>query len=91
MMFSAVDTVPALAAGIAGLFDVRIDGQIATERKLRGKPAPDTYLAAAAELKVPADRAAVFEDALAATSHSWSAWTGWARRSSCISTARTSW
>jgi beta-phosphoglucomutase family hydrolase len=53
------------SAGIAGLFDVRIDGQVATERKLRGKPAPDTYLAAAAELKVPADRAAVFEDALA--------------------------
>jgi beta-phosphoglucomutase family hydrolase len=52
------------SAGIADLFDVRIDGQIATERKLRGKPAPDTFLAAAAELKVPADRAVVFEDAL---------------------------
>jgi beta-phosphoglucomutase family hydrolase len=53
------------SAGIADLFDVRIDGQVATTRKLRGKPAPDTYLAAAAELKVTADRAAVFEDALA--------------------------
>jgi HAD superfamily hydrolase (TIGR01509 family) len=53
------------SAGIADLFDVRIDGQVATARKLRGKPAPDTYLAAAAELKVPADHAAVFEDALA--------------------------
>ncbi len=53
------------SAGIAGLFDVRVDGEFATMRKLRGKPAPDTYLAAAAELKIPADRAAVFEDALA--------------------------
>jgi HAD superfamily hydrolase (TIGR01509 family) len=63
---SSANTQQILAsAGIADLFDVRIDGQIATERKLRGKPAPDTFLAAAAELKVPADRAAVFEDALA--------------------------
>jgi len=53
------------SAGIAGLFDVRVDGVIATERRLRGKPAPDTFLAAAEELKVPASRAAVFEDALA--------------------------
>ena len=53
------------SADIADLFDARVDGQIATMRKLRGKPAPDTFLAAAAELKVPADRAAVFEDALA--------------------------
>jgi beta-phosphoglucomutase family hydrolase len=53
------------SAGIAGLFDVRVDGQIATERGLRGKPAPDTFLAAAKDLKVPASRAVVFEDALA--------------------------
>jgi len=51
------------SAGIAGLFDVRVDGLIATERGLRGKPAPDTYLAAAQELKVTPDHAAVFEDA----------------------------
>jgi beta-phosphoglucomutase family hydrolase len=53
------------SAGIAGLFDVRVDGQIAKERGLRGKPAPDTFLAAAEELHVPASHAAVFEDALA--------------------------
>jgi beta-phosphoglucomutase family hydrolase len=53
------------SAGIAGLFDVRVDGQIATARGLRGKPAPDTFLAAAQDLNVPASHAAVFEDALA--------------------------
>jgi beta-phosphoglucomutase family hydrolase len=53
------------SAGIAGLFDVRVDGVIAKERRLRGKPAPDTFLAAAEEIKVPPGRAAVFEDALA--------------------------
>ena len=50
-------------AGIADLFDVRVDGVIAKERGLRGKPAPDTFLAAAEELKVPASHAVVFEDA----------------------------
>ncbi|MFJ3230925.1 HAD family hydrolase [Streptomyces sp. NPDC086787] len=47
------------------LFDVRIDGLVASERRLPGKPSPDTYLAAARDLGVPAARAAVFEDALA--------------------------
>ncbi len=51
------------SAGIAGLFDVRVDGVIAAQRGLRGKPAPDTYLAAAQELNVSPDQAAVFEDA----------------------------
>ena len=54
-----------LAAGIAELLDARIDGIIAAEQHLAGKPAPDTYLAAARALAVPPDRAAVFEDALA--------------------------
>jgi beta-phosphoglucomutase family hydrolase len=53
------------SAGIADLFDVRIDGIVATERGLKGKPAPDTYLAAAHDLNVPAAQAAVYEDALA--------------------------
>ena len=53
------------AAGIEDLFEVRIDGIVAAERHLRGKPAPDPFLAAAAELNVPAAEAAVFEDALA--------------------------
>jgi beta-phosphoglucomutase family hydrolase len=53
------------SAGIADLFDARIDGQVAAERGLHGKPAPDTFLAAAEELHVPPGRAVVFEDALA--------------------------
>ena len=53
------------SAGIAGLFDVRIDGVVAKERGLQGKPAPDTFLAAAQALGVPAARAVVFEDAQA--------------------------
>ncbi|MFE5394097.1 beta-phosphoglucomutase family hydrolase [Streptomyces sp. NPDC056568] len=47
------------------LFDVRIDGVVARERRLPGKPHPDTFLAAARDLGVEPARAAVFEDALA--------------------------
>ncbi|MFI8202741.1 HAD family hydrolase [Streptomyces sp. NPDC085937] len=47
------------------LFDVRIDGVVAAERGLPGKPAPDTFLAAARDLGVEPAHAAVFEDALA--------------------------
>ncbi|MGW2485910.1 HAD family hydrolase [Streptomyces sp. NPDC001606] len=46
-------------------FDVRIDGVVAAERNLPGKPHPDTFLAAAQELGVAPEHAAVFEDALA--------------------------
>lgn len=51
--------------GLADLVDVRIDGVVARQRRLAGKPAPDTFLAGAAELDVPAEEAVVFEDALA--------------------------
>ncbi|GGY94369.1 hydrolase [Streptomyces geysiriensis] len=47
------------------LFDVRVDGVVARERGLPGKPRPDTFLAAARDLGVEPSRAAVFEDALA--------------------------
>ncbi len=52
------------AAGIAELFDARVDGVLAQRERLRGKPAPDTYLAAARALGVEPREAAVFEDAL---------------------------
>lgn len=52
------------AAGIADLFQARIDGVNVEEEHLAGKPAPDTYLAAARALGVAAGGAAVFEDAL---------------------------
>jgi beta-phosphoglucomutase-like phosphatase (HAD superfamily) len=54
-----------VAAGIEDLLEVRIDGVVAEERHLRGKPAPDTFLEAARALGVAPANAAVFEDALA--------------------------
>jgi beta-phosphoglucomutase family hydrolase len=51
--------------GIRELFDTIVDGVTAQEMKLAGKPAPDTYLAAARQLGVGAPASAVFEDALA--------------------------
>jgi beta-phosphoglucomutase family hydrolase len=53
------------AAGIEGLFEVRIDGIVATRDHLAGKPAPDTFLAGARALAAEPARACVFEDALA--------------------------
>ena len=53
------------AAGVASLFEVRVDHQVAEAAKLRGKPAPDTFLEAARLLGVPAANAVVFEDAQA--------------------------
>jgi alpha,alpha-trehalase len=53
------------AAGITALFDVRVDGMVADRLGLAGKPAPDTFLAAARELGVEPERAAVVEDAIA--------------------------
>lgn len=53
------------AAGLAELVEVRIDAVRAAEEHLQGKPAPDTFLAAARALKVEPTAAAVFEDALA--------------------------
>lgn len=62
---SSANTRAALkAAGVEGLFEVRIDHQVAEERKLYGKPAPDTFLEAARELGFDAAHAAVYEDAL---------------------------
>jgi beta-phosphoglucomutase family hydrolase len=54
-----------VAAGIDDLFDARIDGVVAEREHLRGKPAPDTYLAGARALGLKPTAAAVFEDALA--------------------------
>jgi beta-phosphoglucomutase-like phosphatase (HAD superfamily) len=45
--------------------EVRVDGVVARAEGLRGKPHPDTFLAAARRLGVPPGRCAVFEDALA--------------------------
>lgn len=52
------------AAGINELFDCVVDGHVATQRSLAGKPAPDTFLAAARELGVSPSQAVVIEDAI---------------------------
>lgn len=51
--------------GLETFIDHRVDGVTARERGLPGKPAPDTFLAAAADLEVDRSVAVVFEDALA--------------------------
>jgi beta-phosphoglucomutase family hydrolase len=53
------------AAGIEDLFEVRVDGVVAAQEGLRGKPRPDTFLAAARRLGVEPGSCAVFEDAVA--------------------------
>jgi len=53
------------AAGILDLFEVRVDGVVASKLGLPGKPAPDTFLEAARMLGISPPRAVVVEDALA--------------------------
>lgn len=53
------------AAGLEGAFDVQVDGALAHQLGLGGKPAPDVFLEAAHRLSVPPGHAAVFDDALA--------------------------
>ncbi len=50
--------------GAADLFDARIDGVDALERKIKGKPAPDVFLQAAKDLGVAPEHAVVIEDAI---------------------------
>ena len=52
------------AAGMSHLFEVRVDGETLIELGLPGKPAPDSFLKAAALLGVTAARSVVVEDAL---------------------------
>jgi beta-phosphoglucomutase family hydrolase len=54
-----------VAAGIEDLFEARIDGITAEQEHLRGKPAPDTFLAGARALGLDPAQAVVYEDALA--------------------------
>jgi len=52
------------AAGMLEQFPVIVDGRVAADRRLAGKPAPDTFLDAAEQLGVAKERAVVLEDAL---------------------------
>jgi len=53
------------AADLSPMIDAVVDGVVAAELGLPGKPAPDTFLHAAASAGVPPAEAAVVEDALA--------------------------
>jgi beta-phosphoglucomutase family hydrolase len=53
------------AAGLEHLVEERVDGLVAQQEGLPGKPRPDTFLEAARRLGVEPAAAAVFEDALA--------------------------
>jgi beta-phosphoglucomutase family hydrolase len=52
------------SAHVDDLFDVRVDGDVAAEQGLAGKPAPDCFLKAAEMLGVQPQRAVVIEDAI---------------------------
>ena len=63
---SSANTAEVLeVTGLAPLIEARVDGVVAKERGLAGKPKPDTFLEGAKELGVEPREAAVFEDALA--------------------------
>jgi len=51
--------------GLDEFMEERVDGNVRAELKLKGKPAPDTFLEGARRLGVTPQEAAVFEDALA--------------------------
>ena len=53
------------AAKLDHVFDAQVDGVVAEREHLAGKPAPDTYLKAAAMLHRTPSQSAVYEDALA--------------------------
>jgi HAD superfamily hydrolase (TIGR01509 family) len=52
-------------AGIDGLFDARVDGIDIDDRKLQGKPAPDSFLECAGALGIAPARTVLIEDAAA--------------------------
>jgi beta-phosphoglucomutase family hydrolase len=53
------------SCGLLDDFEEIMDGVVAAERKIPGKPAPDTFIAAAAALGAGLKESVVFEDALA--------------------------
>ncbi|MGH8960251.1 MAG: beta-phosphoglucomutase family hydrolase [Jatrophihabitantaceae bacterium] len=63
---SSANTADVLhVTGLAALVEGRVDGNTLTEQGLRGKPAPDSFLAGAKLFGVDPGAAVVFEDALA--------------------------
>jgi beta-phosphoglucomutase family hydrolase len=63
---SSANTAEVLrVTGLDRFVETRIDAQAAISRDLKGKPAPDTFLAGAAALGADPDESVVFEDAIA--------------------------
>jgi alpha,alpha-trehalase len=52
------------AAGIQNLFEARVDGNVAAEKRLPGKPAPETYKEAARMLGTFPEQTVVIDDAI---------------------------
>lgn len=50
-------------AGLEDLFEVRVDGVVSAEKKLKGKPEGDIFVTAARMMSVSPDRSVVVEDA----------------------------
>ncbi len=63
--------------GLTDLFDARVDGIDGAEQNLKGKPAPDTFLAAARQLGVRPEQAVVVEDAISGVEAGRSGDFGW--------------
>ena len=61
---SANATSVLATAGVLDRFTTVVDGNVAHDRELAGKPAPDTFLYAARTLGAPAADAVVLEDAV---------------------------
>jgi beta-phosphoglucomutase family hydrolase len=63
---SSANTADVLeVTGLAALVEGRVDGRTLAEQGLRGKPAPDSFLAGAGLFGVSPEVAVVFEDAIA--------------------------
>ncbi len=62
---SSANAGPVLdAAGLSHFIDVRIDGLVAAQEGIAGKPAPDMFLIAAERLGAEPGQSVVFEDAI---------------------------
>lgn len=86
------------AAGIEDLIEQRVDGVVARQESLPGKPAPDTFVEDSRRLGIEPGAAAVFEDAQAGvvagqaggSDSSWE-WIAVTRPKPCSTAARTLW
>ncbi len=63
--------------GLIDYFEVIVDAAVTDTYRLRGKPFPDTYLAAARMLDIPPAAAAVYEDAQAGVAAGRAGGFGW--------------